>query len=451
MNPFAQAFSKLKSDFSQAFGKKKPVTPLYPTPTGAPPSVPSFATPTSMTGTGQVGPLAPKPAVTPTAPKVTPTSPTFTPMAVPEVKDDRDAQGLLINPPGALFDRNTGLRIGGETPQDDRGGDSAPPAPTISPESTKALELAQSAYERSLNISPEELSTQGDLDRLIESTNKGYQAIKDKVIPMEFITGQLRSTEQRALNLAQPLEAKLARLQAARTASLEASKFALSRIDKQLETERGTATTARAEAESARRFNEQQSLAQDKFEEDKRQFGIEYALEQQKANVPKPLSQAQETAEIAKTEKQQATQQQSSLAIGNINSLLSGDRYKAISGAIQTGSIPFLGDRAAVAEYNQLTGILKLGIRGLIKGQGQVSDYEGRILAEASSSLSRLTNESQMKEALLKARGVLQTNNGLETKVIVKDTNGKVIGQGELNGQDIFEAVNDGNTVEYIE
>lgn len=164
----------------------------------------------------------------------------------------------------------------------------------------------------------------------------------------------------------------------------------------------------------------------------------------------KPPTQAQETAAIAKTEKEQATQQSTTQSLGLINSLLSGDRYKAISGATQTGSIPFLGDRAAVNEYDQLQGLLKLGVRSLIKGQGAVSDYEGKVLGQAASSLSRLTSESQFKEALQKVRGVLQTNNGGETDVIIKDKNGKVLGQGSLNGDDIYEAINDGNTVEYL-
>ena len=55
-----------------------------------------------------------------------------------------------------------------------------------------------------------------------------------------------------------------------------------------------------------------------------------------------------------------------------------------------------------------------------------------------------------MKQALQTVRGVLKTNNGQETEVIIKDKNGKVLGKGSLNGQDIYDAVNDGNTIEYL-
>lgn len=164
---------------------------------------------------------------------------------------------------------------------------------------------------------------------------------------------------------------------------------------------------------------------------------------------PKPPSQAQEQKQIDDQKAATAAQQSASQTIGLVNGLLQSDRYKSISGALQSGSIPFLGDRSAVNEYDQLQGLLKLGIRGLLKGQGAVSDYEGRILGQAASSLSRLTNESQMRAALQKVRGVLRTNNGQETEVVVKDPNGKVLGKGMLNGTDIYDAVSDGNTVEY--
>ena len=122
-----------------------------------------------------------------------------------------------------------------------------------------------------------------------------------------------------------------------------------------------------------------------------------------------------------KTEKEESSRQAATLSIGAVNNLLSGDRYKAIAGVVQTGSIPFFGDRAAVAEYKQLKASLALGARSLIKGSGAVSDFEARMLQEASSALSRTTNEGQMKQALQTVRGVLKTNNGQETEVIIKD------------------------------
>jgi len=48
---------------------------------------------------------------------------------------------------------------------------------------------------------------------------------------------------------------------------------------------------------------------------------------------PKPITQAQETAAIAKTEKEQAAQQSASQSIQLENNLLNDNRYESISGA----------------------------------------------------------------------------------------------------------------------
>jgi len=164
---------------------------------------------------------------------------------------------------------------------------------------------------------------------------------------------------------------------------------------------------------------------------------------------PKPMSAAQEAAQIATTEKEKQVQQTATQSLSVINNLLKGDRYKAISGALQTGSVPFLGDRTAVAEYDQLQGLLKLGVRSLIKGQGAVSDYEGKVLGDASSALSRLTNESQMKEALQTVRGVIKTNSGQVTEVDVYDPDTEETVTANLSGDEIYQLVSEGATIKY--
>jgi hypothetical protein len=212
-----------------------------------------------------------------------------------------------------------------------------------------------------------------------------------------------------------------------------------------LENERYTAENAYKQSQD----KIDNDLAQAKFEEDKRQFGQEYALAARKASEPKAMSAAQEAKALELAEKEVAAQQSASQSIGIVNNLLNGDRYKAISGGTQTGSIPFFGDRAAVNEYDQLQGLLKLGIRGLLKGQGAVSDYEGKVLGQAASSLSRLTSEGQMKEALQKVRGVLKTNNGQVTTVEVQNPETGERVTADLSGAEIYQLTNDGNIITY--
>lgn len=110
-----------------------------------------------------------------------------------------------------------------------------PETPQVPPQTAAAIQNAEQAVQDAMKISPDELSTQADLDRLIESTKKAFLNIEDQPIPLQFITGQLASVERRALGLAEPLERRLARLQAKRTAALDASEFALERADEAAE------------------------------------------------------------------------------------------------------------------------------------------------------------------------------------------------------------------------
>ena len=90
-------------------------------------------------------------------------------------------------------------------------------------------------YQKSLSMTPEEIAAQEQLDNLQQSENLGLNKIRDQAIPMDFITGQSASLQRQALALQEPLNQKLARLQAQRMATMGASKFALERADKAAE------------------------------------------------------------------------------------------------------------------------------------------------------------------------------------------------------------------------
>ncbi len=182
------------------------------------------------------------------------------------------------------------------TNQDAQGGASSPAMPQISPEATKAMQDAEKAYQASMQLSPDELSTQEEIDRLIESAKSGYRSASGQAIPMEFITGQLKAIEQRASGLAEPLERKLARIQASRQASTSASKFALERSDKAIEREQG-----RAEKEMEYGFKEKE------FGEEQRQFGVTSGMSQQQINEQKRKNDLDYRLSEAKY-KQDATQ-----------------------------------------------------------------------------------------------------------------------------------------------
>lgn len=252
-------FDTLKNSLSSLF-KPKTQTPVYPTPTGAPiqnmsvapkspaPNMstvngPVYAPPTPVkpaTQTPQynsqnmplleanVGPSTfasiPKtstPTPTPVVPKTTtPSTPTF-PVTPPTP---------TYTPPTQTSDgKNINLATGGVS--------NTPVVPKVDPYQ-ETVSTAEKAYQESLRKTPEEIAAEEELSKLNDSFRQGYQNTEDQVIPMSFITGQQQSLEKRALNLAEPLKDKLARLEAKRLANTEASKFALERADKTYEKEK---------------------------------------------------------------------------------------------------------------------------------------------------------------------------------------------------------------------
>jgi len=145
----------------------------------------------------------------------------------------------------------------------------------------------------------------------------------------------------------------------------------------------------------------------------------------------------------------EAKTQQSSQALTLTNNLLQDDRYKAISGAWQTGWIPFTSGKKVFQQYNQLLGIMKLGARQLLKGQGQISNYEQKMLQDAITDMSQTLSEEDFKKSLLTARGVLRTNSGLETPIKVTNPETGEMVEANASGTEIFNLVSEGMIVEY--
>ena len=99
------------------------------------------------------------------------------------------------------------------------------PAP-VAPDET-AFNEASSAYEKNLQLTPEEIANQEKMNALDDSVRQGIAGEGERAIPLEFITGRQKSIETRGLNLEAPLSAKAALLQAKRLGALDASKFRL--------------------------------------------------------------------------------------------------------------------------------------------------------------------------------------------------------------------------------
>lgn len=375
---------------------------------------------------------APIAAAAPTAP----TSPTV-PMVVPDTQASTAAPRIA----------STGFSSSSITP-----GTATASVPSMGSAIQSAYDKASKAYEDSLKLSPEELSTQEDLDKLITSTKRAYTDIEDKPIAMQFITGQLSSVERRANTLAEPLERKLARMQASRLASVEASKFGLEQASTRLSEARADDRAAKTDAESARRFEVEQAsaaetraLAEKRFAQDQKEFGMTYALQQQQLRQ----TAANKAAEVEKvdTEKSQAALGTANL----VNQLLQGD-YEGITGGLFGKSIlTRLGttNQKETNLFKQIQGQLALGARQLVKGSGAISDFEAKTLQEAASALGTNLKNEDFKDALVQIRGALLSNTGQAVNVELTDPETGKSQVVSTNRDGIGSAIKDGLVVKY--
>ena len=105
------------------------------------------------------------------------------------------------------------------------------------------------------------------------------------------------------------------------------------------------------------------------------------------------------------------SQQMKSQAVDNIDLLLKGDAYKALSGrlsGLKTSSFINPQGFAAKNIADQLVAILSLQNANLLKGSGAVSDAERQLLQNASIALKGGLPESETRRILEETRNQLQ-------------------------------------------
>lgn len=137
--------------------------------------------------------------------------------------------------------------------------------------------------------------------------------------------------------------------------------------------------------------------------------------------------------------------------INDINNILSSEALNNTFGLLNVAqrNLPGTAAYGLSAQVNNLVNKLALAARGQLKGQGAVSDFEGRMLKEAQTALTLNMSPDQAKKELAKVRGALATSSGL--KALVKITNPKTKESAlvEVSQEGIDQAIKDGNQVEY--
>lgn len=139
-------------------------------------------------------------------------------------------------------------------------------------------------------------------------------------------------------------------------------------------------------------------------------------------------------------------------SLNTINQMLLNPELENISGPVGQFTGGFFGKAAlAKQQYNQITGLLQLAKSGNVQGQGAISDYERKMLKEASSAIDRGLSDEDFRKALVKIRGVYATSSGLEAKVKITDPSTGESDVQNLTTNEIEDFIRQGAVIEYVE
>ena len=175
------------------------------------------------------------------------------------------AAGRTLGAPAPIKMTTGGSTINPATGGVSNASPTAPTLPQVDPlaQYQTGVQSAAELYQKSLQLTPEEIAAQTEADNLTTSYRTGNQDIADRGEPMYDIIGSQQSLENRYLNAQEPINAKLARLQAQRIANTNASKFSLDRADTALadaKTEARQATLDKQAADTAATARKDQAL-----------------------------------------------------------------------------------------------------------------------------------------------------------------------------------------------
>lgn len=107
-----------------------------------------------------------------------------------------------------------------------------------------------------------------------------------------------------------------------------------------------------------------------------------------------------------------ARRKEADSAIGQIGNLLQGDRFSSAFGKVVTSTPELLRPQAsidAIADVNQIKGLITLESRQKLKGQGTITDSEQKILAQSATVLDNpLISDERARRELRKIRKVFE-------------------------------------------
>ena len=294
-------------------------------------------------------------------------------------------------------------------------------------------------YMKYLVPSEQENQLSGQLTQLEGDTAQGVSALEGqgRGIPLQLVRGQQAKLQEQGLLQQQTLTQKLALEQAKRTAALGASKFSLERADKLNE------AAQKAETEGAYTLGEGQTrydakgnvIAKgssvgtkpitEKVGDNLYQYnsatgswdkvatapttgkqnivkinGVDYMVDENgNYTTPNVPAETQKATELKTNALQSAKELLNKFNEGTGTSAVGGNilnRLGAFGDLLGKGT----GRADFTIQFDNLKALLSLDNVKYLKGQGQVSDAERRLLEQASAKLNRAQSETEFKKAL---------------------------------------------------
>ncbi len=354
-----------------------------------------------------------------------------------------------------------------------------PTPPTQQPSELQGLRdsltYIQKRITESVAPTQEEIGLQKQLQNLIASRELGLQKAAEQPIATPFITGQQKAITTRAGIQALPLQAQLSTLQAQRKAAFDVSEAQLGFEEAKLSRAEEAAkppkpftltpgqqrfefnpATGQFEATAGVAPKEVAEKAPDTIGNAESGF-YTWNSETKKYELAIPGTGKQlSVTDIAKAEEKkvsvEAAKSDALDAHSLVTDLLNSPGLESITGLIQ--GLPFIGPLPGTAgalaknQFNQIIGILSLENRQKLKGQGTISDFEGKMLSEASSSLGRNLSEQDFRKQLLKIKGAFASASGIDADINVTSPSGDSFST-TASREEINQLLSEGNKVEY--
>jgi hypothetical protein len=172
----------------------------------------------------------------------------------------------------------------------------------------------------------------------------------------------------------------------------------------QVAEQKGSEATAEAQAKSDVKIAEAQALEQETE-------GGRQAIESKRLNIDETKIANEQKRNEAIASKN-ARREEADSAVSQITSLLTGDRFSSAFGKVVANTPELLRSQKsidAIADIDQIKGLLTLESRQKLKGQGTISDGEQKILAASATVLNNpLISDELARKELRKIRNVFE-------------------------------------------